>query len=510
MSLQVILQREPGFVDRIHAHTVKRRLREGAAQLVRRNVDAVAAAGYAELRRAELSARGLRRAARAKEAQTARCELEAEFRRETEVDLAWRMSATSRRLAREAEARVRDTQAHLLTWLALERSAASLRSALVEEIERRRRLVQMRAAVRIITLHYRQYKRRRTSKREADALVRLALHLPRMLRHWRVRFLGRKASIIASYLREMSSFARLQLAVKQFRRRIVKAQRIAREWLSCKRARFEILELQFARADAERNREHEQRRAAQIRRIKDSLDRRLEVKGKAAAAARARAFALEAVGGRKAVDALRSEVEAARARLCSRFLGPDSQQLPQISPMVRGKMLQLYARKMRVRYLREYAAYRMKLAVWSELQASQTEIRAFARHYADSLGNRASAEHLRAQIRAVVPDPEPPRRPPRYLVLPRDLMAQVIQKAVEHSLRLAERGATVGGPAGGGGVHGRGILKASAGADHGRAAEDVLFDPFDAPARHTLPPGAKRGNLGDADAEAGHWMLDFP
>ena len=497
------MRREPGFVDRLHAHTAKRRLRDGAAELVRRNVDAVVAPDSPGTRRAALSARSAERAARAAEARVQRLSLDAEFRQATEADLAWRMSATERKLAREAAARAREVQEQLLTWLALERAAAGLRRAFLAERERRRRVVRVRAAVRVIMTYYQRYKRQRSSKREAEALMRLAFHLPGMVRRWRSRSTARKAGIIVTYLREMSTFARLQLAVKQFRRRIVKAQRIARAWLDCKHARFEILERQFARADAERNGEHDRRRAALVRRIKEGLDRRLQVKGKAAAAARARVGALEAVGGRQAVDTLKAEVEAARERLCGRFLSPEAQQLPQISPMVRAKMLELYARKMRVRYQRELAAYRMKLAVWTELQASQAEIRAFARHYADSLGSRG--EHLRAQIRAVVPDPEPPRRPPRYLVLPQDLMAQVIQKAVEHSMRLAERGGHGAGASG----QGRGILKAGGPGMPGvggRAVDGLggLNGP--------RPPlgSAKRGE-GESDpaSAGGIWMPDF-
>ena len=55
-----------------------------------------------------------------------------------------------------------------------------------------------------------------------------------------------------------------------------------------------------------------------MRRIKDGLDARLEAKGRAAATARARAGLLEAAGGRRAVEGLRAEVEAARERLCAR------------------------------------------------------------------------------------------------------------------------------------------------------------------------------------------------
>ena len=62
-------------------------------------------------------------------------------------------------------------------------------------------------------------------------------------------------------------------------------------------------------------------------------------------------------------------------------------------------------------------------------------------------------------------------------------MAQVIQKAVEHSIRLAERGGgNVGGVS-----QGRGILKAGGG---------VL--------------GVKLGGHGDVDTDGGLWMPDFP
>jgi hypothetical protein len=456
-AAQVILRREAGFFDRLHAHSAKRQAWDHhvASELVRRNTEAVSAAANPEMRRAALSARSEERDARAAEARVQRLNLDTAFRRAAEADLAWRLSATERKHTREAAARVREMQELLLIWLSMERAAAGMRLAYQGEVEWRRQVVKMRTAARVIMARYKRYKRQRSSRREAEALVQLAFHLPGMIRRWRVRSMGRKAAIIVNYLREMSSFARLQLAVKQFRRRIVRAQRIVRAWLDCKRARSEILERQFDRTDAERNGDHDRRRAAMVRRIKEGLDRQLQVKGKAAAVARARLFALEAVGGRRAVEALRMEVGAARERLCARFMGLDMQHLPQISPLVRAKMLELYARKMRVRYQRELAAYRIKRAVWTELEASQAEIRAFARHYADSLGDRPSAEHLRAQIRAVVPDPEPPRRPPRYLVLPQDLMAQVIQKAVEHSLRLAERCGGGPGLAGGGGGEGR-------------------------------------------------------
>lgn len=165
--------------------------------------------------------------------------------------------------------------------------------------EHKPRMMRQRWAVLVIEKYYHQHTRHQFSKRRMDALLRLGRVLSACIRRWRIRQKHKKIDMIKVYLKEVGQFAKIQVAVKRFRAKIVRAQKNIRKSLACDHARYEILELQWVKLDNKRREEFEAHREILLTAIMQKVKPRLELQGGAKAALEAKMRLIESYCGIK-------------------------------------------------------------------------------------------------------------------------------------------------------------------------------------------------------------------
>ena len=207
--------------------------------------------------------------------------------------------AMAARKASEEKAHREDWQRHMLAVMMFAFKTSRVFYHVRRWREHKPRMMRQRWAVLVIEKYYIQHTRKQFSKRRVDALLTLGIVLSNCIRRWRVRRKHKKMDMIKLYLKEVGQFAKIQVAVKRFRAKIVRAQKNIRRSLACDHARYEILELQWAKLDNERRIEFEAHREILLTAIMQKVKPRLELHGNAKGALDAKMRLIESYCGIK-------------------------------------------------------------------------------------------------------------------------------------------------------------------------------------------------------------------
>ena len=133
-----------------------------------------------------------------------------------------------------------------------------------------------------------------------------------------------------------------------------------------------------------------------------------------------------------------------RRKYCEYFLPAEMQVLNDISDVVKRRMLEMYVKKSRQRYTHQWQEYKKKLKRWEELERSQRAIKEGSLDLIKSFGPRGSKYLANAldQFSIVTAKPE---WPAPNIVLPMQVMQQVLEKALDHTQRINKgKGGSVG------------------------------------------------------------------
>eukprot|EP00293_Proteomonas_sulcata_P019593 CAMPEP_0184298166 /NCGR_PEP_ID=MMETSP1049-20130417/9017_1 /TAXON_ID=77928 /ORGANISM="Proteomonas sulcata, Strain CCMP704" /LENGTH=330 /DNA_ID=CAMNT_0026608209 /DNA_START=111 /DNA_END=1103 /DNA_ORIENTATION=+ len=249
--------------------------------------------------------------------------------------------------------------------------------------------------------------------------------------------------------------ARFQYSVKRFRHKITVCQRYIRKYLATNHARFEILEKQWSKMDELRIAKFNDKREHMLQNIRARFAVEMELKGGAKAQFEAKLRHIEYYGGLKKLRECRGELDASRRTYCEYFLSPEMQSVPMIAPMVKRKMLETYSKKIRARYNQECHDYVAKTKMWVELQKNQASLREVTTSLVDSVEGEKGSNYLAesfAKMLKIMPQPQPPTT---MIVLPSNVMMDLVQKAVDYTQRISKK--MPAAQSGGGG--GQGILR---------------------------------------------------
>ena len=182
--------------------------------------------------------------------------LQKQREQETLENVERHMLAVERRRQLEERLDREDLQRHLLACMMFAFKTSRLRHKIQRWHHHKPSMMRKRWAVLVVEKYYSAYKSHEFSKRRAEALFLLACVFSRCIRAWRERHRGKKAAIIVTYLKEVANFAMIQVAVKRFRIKIVRAQQYIRKSIANNHARYELLELQWNRVDGQRRVSH--------------------------------------------------------------------------------------------------------------------------------------------------------------------------------------------------------------------------------------------------------------
>jgi hypothetical protein len=145
----------------------------------------------------------------------------------------------------EEQERRDDLQRHLLVLMAFGFKTSVFFSKVQRWHEHKPGMLRRRWAVLVIEKYYRLHKKHQFSKKRAQALFSLACVFQVAIRRWRARRVKKKADIIIAFIREMRNYGKIQVAVKRFRVKIVRAQNLIRRSIVCNQARYQLLEMQW-------------------------------------------------------------------------------------------------------------------------------------------------------------------------------------------------------------------------------------------------------------------------
>ena len=111
------------------------------------------------------------------------------------------------------------------------------------------------------------------------------------------------------------------------------------------------------------------------------------------------------------------------------------QVLYDISDVVKRRMLEMYVKKSRQRYTHQWQEYKKKLKRWEELERSQRAIKECSLDLVNSFGGRG-AQYLANALDQYAIVTNKPQWPAANIVLPEQVMQQVLAKALEHTQRI--------------------------------------------------------------------------
>ena len=356
-----------------------------------------------------------------------------------------------RKRALEAHLDRQDRQRHMLALMAFAFKTSRLFDKMRRWQKHYPKMKRQRWAVLVIEKHYQHHRSQQFSKKRSEALFLLAVVFAKAIRNWRERFKHKKAMIIVTYLREVGNFAKIQVAVKRFRSKIVRAQTYVRKSLAANHARYELLEMQWNKVDGERKAQFDQRRDDMLTAIQEKVDPKLKPKGSAQSSMEAKFRLIESYSGLKKLNECKDALAQKRRQYCEYFLPADMQSLQDISVVVKRRMLEMYVKKSRLRYNHEWEEYKDKIEVWKDMLSSQQSIKAGSLDLINSLGGGRGSQYLAKALDKFSLKLEKPKMPPPNLILPPQVMRQMIQKAVDHSHRItlgkSPRAVTIHNPA---------------------------------------------------------------
>jgi hypothetical protein len=111
------------------------------------------------------------------------------------------------------------------------------------------------------------------------------------------------------------------------------------------------------------------------------------------------------------------------------------QVLNDISDVVKRRMLEMYVKKSRQRYTHQWQEYKKKLKRWEELERSQRAIKEGSLDLIKSFGDRGS-KYLAQALDQYALVTDKPQWPAPNIVLPAQVMQQVLAKALDHTQRI--------------------------------------------------------------------------
>lgn len=132
------------------------------------------------------------------------------------------------------------------------------------------------------------------------------------------------------------------------------------------------------------------------------------------------------------------QLEARRRHYCEYFLPADMQSLQEISHVVKRRMLEMYVKKSRQRYTHQFEDYKKRLKTWEELRKSQESIKDSSLDLIKSLGEGHGSQYLAKALDKYAFKLERPEPPAPSIVLPPDVMRQVLEKALTHTFRITK------------------------------------------------------------------------
>ena len=329
-----------------------------------------------------------------------------------------------------------DLQRHLLALMAFAFKTSRVFHKMQRWRDYRPYLQRQRWAVLLIEKHYQRHKSRQFSKRAAEALFTLAVVFSKCIRNWKKRYRQRKTDQIITYLREQKSAASLQVAVNRFRIKVVRAQKRVRQVLAINAARYELLEMQWNRIDEERCASFEERRDAILTSLHQKIKPLLELKGGERAALNARMRIIESYAGVKKKLECTHDLEKRRRKYCEYFLPAELQEVQKVSEIIKKRMLEMYVKKSRQKYTHEWEEYKEKTKTWQNLRQNQQVFKNVALDLVQSFGGGQGSKYLETELAKFAQKLEKPTPPPTRIVLPRAVMEQMIQRAVDHSMRI--------------------------------------------------------------------------
>ena len=292
---RVLERRQLGLKGRVIRHTTKPKI-DPHDDVILRNKDHIETPASKQ-EKIHRHAEGIR--ARQIESAQRRDALEQEFEQLTLEKIHRHSLAMARKKAAEEKLRREDDQRHMLAVMVF----AFKTSRVFYETQRWREhkplMMRRRWAVLVIEKYYLRHKSNEFSKRRAEALFKLAIVFGRAIRYWRERRKHKKIDMIKLYLKEVGNFAKIQVAVKRFRLKIVRAQNYIRKSLACNHARYELLELQWSKVDSERRKMFEQHRELLLSALMQKVKVRLDLKGNAKGALDAKMRLIESYCGIK-------------------------------------------------------------------------------------------------------------------------------------------------------------------------------------------------------------------
>jgi hypothetical protein len=431
---QVLEKRESGLKQRI-IHQVRKLKQEPDNDYVKRNTDHVQTTDVKLLKlkesadRMDIRAQASRQIRERKEQERSLRALESIRRHEL---------AMQRKRAIEENLHRADLQRHLLAVMMFAFKTSRFFHTVRRWHHYKPIMIRKRWAVLKIEKFYLRVKSRQFSKRRTQALFTLAIVFSRCIRRWQIRYRGRKAHVIITYLREQRQTAKIQVAVKRFRTKVVVAQNRMRRNQMISNARYQLLEMQWDKIDNERQASFLERRENELSKLLVKVKSTFELRGNARMALNAKMNIIEMYAGIKKRNEAQALLENKRRQYCEYFLPPDLQHLHQVSPIIKRHMLAMYVKKCREKYQHEYELYTTRLRAWQELRENQKVLKDVTHDLVSSLGSAAGSKYLARQLDKLTNKLEEPSRPQLNLVLPRTVMQQIIQKAVEHSMRITK------------------------------------------------------------------------
>lgn len=355
-----------------------------------------------------------------------------EFR---EQALQWKLTYSERLKEAENRFREEEDQRFLFASVILAARAKVIMRNLelhrLAQAERRRKTW----AVACIAKKFRERLLYKHKKRYRQAILALAMHFAAAIQRWRARARHKKAHIIITFLEEVRDSAKLQVALKRYRNKIVRCQKIARQYIQCNRARYLLLELQWDQVDESRIRNFVRNRAEQLHRVKQKLGPSMRLGGSKLEEMNSKMRMIAAIGGPKTLRQCQSDMEQARNKYLELFLSADMRDVPKISPIIKKKMLEMYVKKIRMQYTQEFILYRKRLDNWTAMQQTHHSLSLVASSMIHEVEGTKGETYLKNRLKEVL-DLDTPRPPTMNMVLKRETMQQIVLKAVEHTRRL--------------------------------------------------------------------------
>jgi len=241
---------------------------------------------------------------------------------------------------------------------------------------------QLISAGRVILKNLQKMMSNKYRKAQTGALDILKNLLSKHIHNWRRKRMDKMVDMIKSLFQSMAHGKKLLLAVKRFRRKIIIVQTRIRRFVGIAKHRRDLLKLQWQVYDEKRIADFEAGRAREMHRLKTKLAakidhstrshmRKLQIRISAASSHVDHEGATAMAG---LLDACKHEINDTRSRYCHHFLPKESQKITKILDSVRDKKIEGWFVVNRRNYFQDYWTYMKDVAVWREMQESQTSV----------------------------------------------------------------------------------------------------------------------------------------